>query len=525
MGHQHTISEFLPGGDAESPDSRKSPEDTYRSAEWLRKEYHDKNRATTDIADELGVAVSTICNWLNRHNIDLKSNLVAQTSPDAELLRNVEWLRTQYSENMRSCEDIGKSIGVSGVTVGKWLKKHDIDRRSASEARAEGNVKPLHNEEWLREKYVDQHRSTYDIAEELDLSRTAVSRWLDRHNIEKRGSPGAGNQPIEELQNEEWLRDKYVDHEQSTYEIADQLGAARTTVCAWIRRHGIEFRSPSQRVAEGDTSPLANEEWLREQYVSRQRSSYDIADYLGLTPSTIRSYLMEYEIERRTSSEAGTNGNVKPLHNSDWLREQYENKEKSTYDIAQELDIARTTVSSWLHRHDIDTRGNTEAFGSAPVEELQDAEWLYGQYHDREKSCEKIATEVGVDTSTVQNWLHRHDIEVRSGLQHPDHLDHPVRSDWEYIIADLLIQGGIEYEYESLKISYGDGRTYTPDFVTESYIIEVKGIVYDHAKQRRRAMGAMKQLDNREYVVVGTELPADHHIPWENKEDLLLLLN
>jgi hypothetical protein len=53
----------------------------------------------------------------------------------------------------------------------------------------------------------------------------------------------------------------------------------------------------------------------------------------------------------------------------------------------------------------------------------------------------------------------------------------------------------------------------------------VKGIVYDHAKQRRRAMGAMKKLDNREYVVVGTELPADHHIPWENKEDLLLLLN
>ncbi len=525
MSNQYTIFEFLSAGDAGSAKLRKSPENTYRNAEWLREQYHENNRATTDIADELGVSVSTICNWLSKHDIEMKSNLVAQAGPDAELLTDAEWLRTQYSDEMRSCENIGTSIGVSGTTVRNWLKKHKINRRSASEARAEGNVKQLHNKEWLREQYVDEHRSTRDIAEELDMSRTAVSSWLDRHNIEKRGSPGSGNQPIEELQNEEWLRERYADQEQSTYDIADQLGVARTTVCAWMRRHGIEFRSPSQRVAEGDTSPLANEEWLREQYVIRERSMYEIADNLGLTYSTIRSYLIEYEIERRSSSEAGSDGNVKPLHNSDWLREQYEHKQKSTYDIAEELDISRNTVSSWLHRHDIDTRGNTEAFGSAPVEELQDAEWLYEQYHNRQKSCVKIATEVGVDTTTVQNWLHRHDIEVRSGLQHPDHLDHPVRSDWELIIADLLIQGGIEYEYESIKISYGNGRTYTPDFVTDSHVIEVKGIVYDYNKQRRRAMEAIKQLDKREYVVVGTELPADHHISWQNKEDLLLLFD
>jgi len=462
---------------------------------------------------------------LSKHDIEMKSNLVAQTGPDAELLRNPEWLRTQYSDKMRSCEQIGTSIGVSGTTVGKWLKKHKIEIRSASEARAEGNVKPLHDEEWLRDQYVSKHRSTYEIAEELNISRPAVSNWLDRHNIKKRASPGAGNEPISELQDEVWLRKKYVDKGLSTYEIADQVGAARTTVCAWMRRHNIEFRSPSQRVAEGDISPLTNEEWLREEYLIRGRSMYDIADDLGLSYSTVRSYLIEYEIEIRSSSEAGSDGNIKPLYNSDWLREQYENNCRSTYDIAEELNVSRNTVSSWLHRHDIETRGNTEAFGSAPVEELQDAGWLYEQYHTREKSCVKIATEVGVDTTTVQNWLHRHDIEIRSGLQHPEHLDHPVRSGWELIIADLLNQGGVEYKYESMKISFGDDRTYTPDFVTESYVIEVKGIVYDHNKQRRRAIEAMDQLDKHKYVVVGTKLPADIHISWEDREDLLLLFD
>jgi len=104
---------------------------------------------------------------------------------------------------------------------------------------------------------------------------------------------------------------------------------------------------------------------------------------------------------------------------------------------------------------------------------------------------------------------------------YPDHLDHIVRSRWELTIADLLRQNGIPYEYESMEIEYRDGRTYTPDFITDGCVIEVKGRIFGNEHQK--AVAALDSLNKRDYIVVGTELPADIHIPWENRKDLLKL--
>jgi hypothetical protein len=105
----------------------------------------------------------------------------------------------------------------------------------------------------------------------------------------------------------------------------------------------------------------------------------------------------------------------------------------------------------------------------------------------------------------------------------PDHLDHTVDSVYEIKIADILLDIGVEYKNEGIEISYDTGRTYRPDFVTNNYVIEVKGedwgMVYDkQVTDKQKAEAAMNALDKREYVVVGTELPADIHIPWENRE-------
>jgi hypothetical protein len=67
---------------------------------------------------------------------------------------------------------------------------------------------------------------------------------------------------------------------------------------------------------------------------------------------------------------------------------------------------------------------------------------------------------------------------------HSDNLDHLVRSRWELTIANLLCQHGVEYDYESLEIGYGDERTYTPDFITDNYVIEVKGRIYGNEHQK-----------------------------------------
>ena len=119
------------------------------------------------------------------------------------------------------------------------------------------------------------------------------------------------------------------------------------------------------------------------------------------------------------------------------------------------------------------------------------------------------------------------DAVIESGLEpqktlNPDHLDHRVDSVSELKVAELLIDAGVEYKNEGITIQYGDGRTYTPDFVTEEYVIEVKGddwgeIYNKEVTAKQKARAAIDSLNERAYVVIGKELPADIHINWEER--------
>jgi len=126
-------------------------------------------------------------------------------------------------------------------------------------------------------------------------------------------------------------------------------------------------------------------------------------------------------------------------------------------------------------------------------------------------------------TTSFGSWaeaLKRADLEHKRIL-HPDHLDHLARSGYEVEVAEILLDIGVEYEYEGLVIEYEDNRTYTPDFVTEQYVIEVKGHVYRNEK--KLAELALERLRDKQYVVIqdsGPKLPADVHISWDERGEV-----
>jgi len=106
------------------------------------------------------------------------------------------------------------------------------------------------DEEWLREQYVNEGRSTYDIADECGCSSTTVNRWLEKHAIKTRPSSGL---PPDMLTDEGWLREQYVEEERSTRDIADECGCGSSTISRWLKRHGIGTRS-----IEGEHNPRWN---------------------------------------------------------------------------------------------------------------------------------------------------------------------------------------------------------------------------------------------------------------------------
>ena len=277
-----------------------------------------------------------------------------------------------------------------------------------------------------------------------------------------------------------------------------------------------------------NTNRYRNEAWLREQYIDERRMPADIAEECGVIPCTIRDWVRKHGIEPRTRSEAKlTEAALDKRDDASWLREQYIENRRSTCDIAGELNVASSTVSNWLEKHGIDTRSLIEELlPEKAIDKRDDASWLREQYVDCERSLCDIADELGVSTVTVYKWLNKHGIKIRKTVIDVEHLDHVVRSDWELRVAELLTGAGVDYQYEGMSVDYidenGKHRTYTPDFVSGDYIIEVKGRRRNTERLAAKAEAVM-QSSEKSYVVVGNELPCDVHIQWGREERLLEL--
>jgi len=79
-------------------------------------------------------------------------------SKGSKKYRKADWLREKYWEEGLNLEEIGEIAGVSGDTILRWMKKHDIDRRPTG-----GKVSPS------QEEYID---ALQQVADRLGRSPT-----------------------------------------------------------------------------------------------------------------------------------------------------------------------------------------------------------------------------------------------------------------------------------------------------------------------------------------------------------------
>lgn len=99
---------------------------------------------------------------------------------------------------------------------------------------------------------------------------------------------------------------------------------------------------------------------------------------------------------------------------------------------------------------------------------------------------------------------------------------HTVRSSWEKEVDLMLYEAGLEYSYEPQTFELPSFH-YTPDFVIDEFIIEVKG--YDYGGEgAERAREFRKEFPEYTYIALGAALPSDIHLSWESRRRLLDLL-
>ena len=84
----------------------------------------------------------------------------------------------------------------------------------------------------------------------------------------------------------------------------------------------------------------------------------------------------------------------------EWLEKQYITLDKSMKQIADEINIASSTIFNWLRKHNIETRKNT------PDDiRYRNKEWLKEQYYDLNINTKQIADMCNVTKPTIRNWM------------------------------------------------------------------------------------------------------------------------
>jgi len=261
----------------------------YKDKNWLRAQYVAQRRSTYEIAEKCDVSSGTVGYWLNKHGIETRTPDVSKSA--RERLRDADWVRTQISERGRSTRSVAADIGVDQTTVLYWAHKHGVEtgeqHRPVSDTR-------LQDKDWVRKAYNQRNKTTKDIAKEVGVSKTTVRDWLNVHGIERRRE---GPMVADDwLTDPKWVREQYQERGQTLSEIAQTTGVTVTTVWDWVQEHDINTRRQGARVSD---DRLADENWLRDQYVNTDATTYDIADALGVSQQTVSYWLNKHGIMNR----------------------------------------------------------------------------------------------------------------------------------------------------------------------------------------------------------------------------------
>lgn len=210
-------------------------EPKYRNEAWLRQKYLSERKTIRQIAEECNVCKTTIRNWIHKFDIETRS-LLENRRPEDSPLRDREWLNREYRDKGRSSGDIADELNVSSQTVLRWLERKNIKKRDGG-----GPAKHplLEDSSWLYTQYHEKERKVGDIAEELGVSSPTISRRLSEHGIEKYD----GQIPLDSpLRDGDWLREEYVEKRRTSGEIAEECDVSKPTVYRWLRKAEIDIR-------------------------------------------------------------------------------------------------------------------------------------------------------------------------------------------------------------------------------------------------------------------------------------------
>jgi transposase-like protein len=320
-------------------DTTQIEEPKYRNEDWLRHQYIDLGKSMNAIAEEFGYGSTTISEWVDKHGIEKRrfGEQISKSKREGKIYHNKDWLATQYNGLKLTLIEMAEKAGASRMAIVRAMNQHGIERRGSAQINEREG--PWDNKEWLRNQYIEQEKSAPDIAEEFDVSTSLIYDRLEKFDFGRRnsGSKGKGWMDERKYTDEEWLCKQYVSKKRSAPDIASECGVSDDTILRWLKKFGVEVR---------DAKEYTKQMWYEKKKTKRNR---DMEDGVSSDDGDIVLNMAFQD------SSPGVDYWV-PYRDAEYMRKEYNQKEKTVKEIANQIGVTAQTVLDWMDRHGIERR-------------------------------------------------------------------------------------------------------------------------------------------------------------------------
>lgn len=212
----------------------------------------------------------------------------------------------------------------------------------------------------------------------------------------------------------DWLYNEYVTKDRSTQDIANEYGCKRNTIQCWLSKHGIKKDCVKRNRRK--TKQYQDKDYLIKEHIENKKSMSQIASENNVSSDTIRYHLEKNGIERWQSENKTIFDEYEILR----VKELYENG-MSANKIAEKYKTSHGVVLRALKNIGVKLRDLQESqftlHGIYPPPMFFDKKWLETSHWEEGKTCVDLSVELGVDPGTVRRQMHRLGIKTMNGSE------------------------------------------------------------------------------------------------------------
>lgn len=251
------------------------------------------------------------------------------------------------------------------------------------------------DEDWLRDK-IQKGFTHKQIANMCGLKSTSsISHFVKKFQIK---------QPESLFKDKEWMYHHFIYLNKHTNQIAKEINVIPNTISKWTRIHMLN-KQHSCRL-----NSYQDKRWLYKHLVELEMNYEQVAKISNVTAETILDWAKKYDIKW----EYWTQELREKLDNKEWLYEEYIIKDKSSIEIAKDINVSKPTVLRRLRKFQIKKQPNsrvveTKCDNCLTNIRLNNARFERSQYHYCSVACKNEHNHIALKKGKLyhdKSWLY-----------------------------------------------------------------------------------------------------------------------